>query len=30
MPQIGKILQCKQERGNLEDIYAVGIMKGEI
>ena len=29
MPEIGNILQCKQERGNLEDVYAVTVMKGE-
>ena len=26
-PEIGKILQCKQERGNLEDSYTVSVMK---
>ena len=30
MPEIGEILQCKQERGNPEDLYAVSIMKGEL
>ena len=29
MPEIGKILQCKQEKGNLEDLNAVNIMKGD-
>ena len=29
MPEIGNILQCKQESGNLEDVYTVTIMKGE-
>ena len=27
MPEIAKILQCKQEKGNLEDFYTVSIMK---
>ena len=26
---IGKILQCKQETGNPEDLYAVSIMNGD-
>ena len=29
MPEIGKILQCKQERSNLEDLNAVSIVKGD-
>ena len=29
MPVIGKTLQCKQERGNLEDLYAVSVMKSD-
>ena len=29
MPEIGKILQCKQERGNLEDLLAVSVMKSD-
>ena len=29
MPEIGNILQRKQERGNLEDVYTVTVMKGE-
>ena len=29
MLEIGKILQCKQERGNMEDLYAFSIMKGD-
>ena len=28
-PEIGKILQCKQERTNLEDSYTVSIMKDD-
>ena len=27
IPENGKTLQCKQERSNLEDSYAVNIMK---
>ena len=29
MPEIGNVLQCKQDRGNLEDVYTVTVMKGE-
>ena len=29
MPEIGKIIQCKQERINPKDLYAVSIMKGD-
>ena len=29
MPEIGEILQCKQERDNQEDLYAVSVMKGD-
>ena len=29
MPEIGKILQCKQERGNPEDSYTVSVMKDD-
>ena len=27
MPDIGEILKCQQERGNSEDIYAVGTIR---
>ena len=27
MPQIGEILQCKQERGNPEDLYTLASWK---
>ena len=27
---IGKILQCTQERGNPEDLYAVSIMNSDV
>ena len=27
MPKSGEILQCEQERGNLEDLYAVIMIK---
>ena len=29
MAEIDEILQYKQERGNLEDLYVVSVMKGE-
>ena len=29
MPKLGKILQCEQEIGNLEDSYAVSVMKAD-
>ena len=29
MPERGKILQCKQERGNPEDLYTFIVMKGD-
>ena len=29
MPERGKILQCKQERGNLKDLYTFIVMKGD-
>ena len=28
-PELGKILQCEQERGNTEDSYAVSVMKAD-
>ena len=29
MPEIGEILQYKQERGNMEDLYTVSVIKGD-
>ena len=29
MPKIGKLLQCKHERGNLEDLYTVNVKKDD-
>ena len=29
MPEIGEILECKQERGNPEDLYAISITKDD-
>ena len=29
MPEIGEILQCKEERRNLKDLYTVNVMKGD-
>ena len=30
MLETGEILQCKQKRGNPEDLYTVSVMKGDI
>ena len=29
MPEIGEILECMQERGNPEDLYAVSVLKDD-
>ena len=30
MPELGKILQCKQVKGNAEDLYTISVMKTDI
>ena len=29
MPEIGEILECKQERGNPKDLYAISVIKND-